>query len=210
MTIKGEKMSTRTGNALLLKDIFLMLENSTKEKLSEEKTKDFNEEEKKELIKNISLSDLRISTLKSKPGVNIDFDPDTSLNFEGATGPYLLYTFARANSILEKSMNLKVAEKIEDLKDSFYNISENQKTISSKIIEFESTIKNAVENLAPQLIVKYLFELAQTFNTFYAKEKLIDENDLEKTRQNIYITKVFAKTLKSSMNMIAVKEVERM
>ncbi|MDQ1282053.1 MAG: Arginine--tRNA ligase, partial [Patescibacteria group bacterium] len=113
MTVKGEKMSTRLGNALLLEDILSITNNKAKDKLNIEKIKALNENEKNKLIKNISLSALKIAILKSKPGLNIDFDFDTSLNFEGATGPYLLYTYARANSILEKA-EVEQAKKVED------------------------------------------------------------------------------------------------
>lgn len=199
MTVKGEKMSTRLGNALLLEDIFEITENKAKEKLNTEKIKSLSEDEKQDLLKKISLSALRISVLKSKPGLNIDFDPDTSLNFEGATGPYLLYTYARANSILEKGKDFISP-----------NVEIESNNLSKKIIQFESVAKKAIEEIAPQLVVKYLFELTQAFNTFYAKEKIIDENNTEKTKQNLVLVQSFAKILKFAMNMIGIKEVEKM
>ncbi|MEI6352746.1 MAG: arginine--tRNA ligase [Candidatus Nomurabacteria bacterium] len=203
MTIKGEKMSTRLGNALLLEDIFEITESKAKEKLNTEKIKALSEEEKVDLLKKISLSALRISVLKSKPGLNIDFDPDTSLNFDGATGPYLLYTYARANSIIEKS-GIEIDDSVNNLE------SVESLPLMKKIIQSEAITKKAIEEVAPQLIVKYLFELTQAFNTFYAKEKILDENNLEKTKHNLYLLKSFTKVLKFGMNIIGIKEVERM
>ena len=203
MTIKGEKMSTRLGNALLLEDILSITKSKAEEKLNIEKVKELNENERQDLLKKISISALRISVLKSKPGLNIDFDPDTSLNFEGATGPYLLYTFSRANSILEKGGHAK-SEKV----DSNF-VSENNLPLIKKIIQLEAVTKKAIEDIAPQLVVKYLFELAQAFNTFYAKEKIISE-DKEKTEANLYLVEKFKHTLKFAMNMIGIEEVDRM
>ena len=187
----------------MLEDILSITKSKAEEKLNIEKVKELNENERQDLLKKISISALRISVLKSKPGLNIDFDPDTSLNFEGATGPYLLYTFSRANSILEKGGHAK-SEKV----DSNF-VSENNLPLIKKIIQLEAVTKKAIEDIAPQLVVKYLFELAQAFNTFYAKEKIISE-DKEKTEANLYLVEKFKHTLKFAMNMIGIEEVDRM
>lgn len=201
LNLKGsERMSSRTGNILTVEDVLKIVNKKVEEKLSD-RAGGLNEEEKKNLIKNISLSALRIAILKSKPGLNIEFDLENSLNFEGSTGPYLLYTYARACSIVEKSKSL-------DLEKLDFEIEANNFT--KKIIESEVVYKKAIEDIAPQLIVKYLFELAQSFNTYYAKEKFINEEYLVTTAKNIYLAKIFMKVLKTGLNMIGIKEVERM
>lgn len=202
LNLKGERMSSRLGNILSVEDTLHLVNIKVAERISE-KTKDMNTEEVNKLIKNISLSALKIAILKSKPGLNIDFDFETSLNFEGATGPYLLYTFSRANSILEKA-DMDPATKVEA---NF--ISENNLPLIKKIIQLEAVSKKAIEDIAPQLVVKYLFELAQAFNTFYAKEKIISE-DRNNTEANLYLVEKFKHTLKFAMNMIGIEEVDRM
>ena len=177
-----------------------MVNKKVEERLGE-KTKDLNEIQKNNLIKNISLSALKVVILKSKPGLSIDFDLENSLNFEGNTGPYLLYTYARANSILEKVNN--------DFNEEVKSISINSLPLYKKLIESESIIKRGIEELSPQLVVKYLFELAQAFNTFYGKEKIISE-DKKETNSNIILVKYFLKVFKSSLNTIGIEEVERM
>jgi len=202
LNLKGERMSSRLGNILSVEDTLHLVNTKVAERISE-KTKDMDSEEVNKLIKNISLSALKIAILKSKPGLNIDFDFETSLNFEGATGPYLLYTFSRANSILEKAGDSK-SQKV----DSNF-ISENNLPLIKKIIQLEAISKKAIEDISPQLVVKYLFELAQAFNTFYAKEKIISD-DKEKTEANLYLVEKFKDTLKFAMNMIGIEEVDRM
>lgn len=198
LNLKGERMSSRLGNVLSVEEVLKRVEEKAKEKMGE-KVKDLNEIQKQDLIKKVSLSALRVAILKSKPGLNIDFDFETSLNFEGATGPYLLYTYARANSLLEKG-------KIEE--EEFF-VSENSLSLYKKLIEFEVVSKRGIEELAPQIIVKYLFELAQAFNTFYGKEKVISE-DTQKTSQNLALIKRFMKIFKYTMNMIGIEEVYKM
>lgn len=202
LNLKGERMSSRLGNVLSVEDTLHLVNTKVAERVSE-KTKDMSVEEVNKLIKNISLSALKIAILKSKPGLNIDFDFETSLNFEGATGPYLLYTFSRANSILEKGGHAKSEKVNSDF------ISENNLPLIKKIIQLEAVTKKAIEDIAPQLVVKYLFELAQAFNTFYAKEKIISDNE-EKTEANLYLVEKFKHTLKFAMNMIGIEEVDRM
>jgi len=208
MTLKGEKMSSRLGNVFSAEEVLKITEEKTLNKLSQQKitdkTTELNSLELLDLIKNISLSALKIAILKSKPGLNIDFDPETSLNFIGATGPYLLYTYARGYSVLEKVASTASFD------FSNRSLNENQLLLGKKIIESEVVYKNGMEDFAPQVIVKYLFELAQTFNSFYGKEKIISKEDLEKTSQNIYLLKIFLKTLKLGLNMIGIKEVRRM
>lgn len=200
LNLKGERMSSRLGNVLSVEDTLKMVNDKVEDRLSS-KSKEMNKIQKDLIIKNITLSALRVAILKSKPGLNIDFDFETSLNFEGATGPYLLYTYARANSILEKA----------NAKDNFIinSVNDNHIALIKKLVEFESVAKKGIEDIAPQSIVKYLFELAQAFNTFYSKEKIINEKE-EETNSNIALLHHFMKIFKFAMNMIGIEEVDRM
>ena len=217
MSLKGEKMSSRLGNVLTAEEIFNLLQGKIARIQSEsEKSETLNSEK----IKNISLAALRIAILKSKPGLNIDFDPERDLSFEGATGPYLLYTYARAQSLITNAKNLfpdffsdidwqNLENKDLDLfKD--LEIKAEIRDLVLKIIQVESVCQKAITELAPQIIVKYLFELTQTFNSFYAKVKILDERNLEITKQNIILIKIFMKVLKFNLNMLGIQEVERM
>lgn len=199
LNLKGERMSSRLGNILTVEETLEIVNKKAEERLSE-KTNDITGLEKESLIKNISLSALRIAILKSKPGLNIDFDFETSLSFDGATGPYLLYTYARANSLLEK---------VEDVKEEKIIVGENNLSLIKKIIQFEASAKKGIEELAPQAIVKYLFELSQAFNTFYAKEKIVTDDE-KSTASNLALVKDFLKVFKLALNMIGIEEVVRM
>ncbi len=198
LNLKGKRMSSRLGNVLTVEEVLEMVNKKSEERLGS-KTEDLNEIQKDHLIKNISLSALRIAILKSKPGLNIDFDFEVSLNFEGSTGPYILYTYARANSLLEKVGKVE-GELI---------VSLSSLPLYKKLIESESVLKRGIEELAPQVIVKYLFELAQAFNTWYAKEKIISEDE-NLTNSNIALVKYFLKIFKFSLNSIGIEEVKRM
>jgi arginyl-tRNA synthetase len=200
LNLQGQRLSSRLGNVLTVEDTLQIVNTRVAERLSE-KVKDLNDKDLNNLIKNISLSALRVAILKSKPGLNIIFDLDTSISFEGATGPYLLYTYARANSLLEKS---EIKPELNN------NVSDPHLPLMKKVVEFESLAKKAIEEIAPQLVIKYLFELTQAFNTFYGKVKIIDMENHDQTKLNLYLVESFAKVLKKGMNMIGIDEVERM
>lgn len=159
LNLLGERMSSRLGNVLSVEEVLKKVEAKAKEKMGE-KVKDLDDMQKKDLIKKVSLSALRIAILKSKPGLNINFDFETSLNFEGATGPYLLYTYARANSLLEKTKDLNI-----EINESEIETNEENRNLILSLIQMPNNLKDSIENLQPQTIVKYLFELAQNFNT---------------------------------------------
>lgn len=204
LNLKGERMSSRLGNVLSVEEVLKKVEAKAKEKMGE-KVKDLNDIQKEDLIKKVSLSALRIAILKSKPGLNIDFDFETSLNFEGATGPYLLYTFARANSLLEKAKDLNI-----EIGQSEIEINEENRNLILSLIQIPANLKESINNLQPQTIVKYLFELAQNFNTWYAKEKIINEDNQDKTIKNIILVEYFTKIFKFTLNSIGIEEVEKM
>lgn len=203
LNLSGERMSSRLGNILGVEELLNKLNTKVELRLGE-KVKDLTKEAKEELVKRISLAALKIAILKSKPGLNINFDFETSLNFEGATGPYLLYTYARANSLFEKAHLVKT-----DLEKTELEINQNNRALVISLIQMENTLKVALENLAPQTIVRYLFELAQAFNTFYSATKILEENQV-KTIENLALVARFSKIFKFTLNSLGIQEVEKM
>lgn len=199
LNLAGERMSSRLGNVLSVEEILKKVEEQTMAKMSD-KTKDYDEMEKQEIIKKVSLAALKIVILKSKPGLNINFDFEQALNFDGDTGPYLLYTLARVNSIFEKVEDFKLTEII---------INEENRNLILKLIQAEDVLKNGIENLAPQAIVKYLFELAQELNSFYGKVKILSANEVE-TKQKLSLLKTFQQIYKLTLNSLGIQEVKRM
>lgn len=193
MTFKGKKMSSRLGGVPSGEEVIDAVLDEVKEK-SGGNVNDMT----------VALSALRISILRSKPGVNIDFDPDRATSFEGDSGPYLCYTHARCNSLLEKgNINL---DKLFDKKNT-ENILSN---IERKVFQFEKILKTSAEEIAPQKLVKYLFELAGEFNSFYANNKIIDSDNLENTQYNLYLTKLVKDVLKKGLHILGIEAPNQM
>lgn len=194
MQFADGKMSSRKGNVITGDLLLIQVEEKVIEKIAE---REYTEEEKKDIIAKVSIAALKYSILKQAPGKNIIFDFEKSISFEGDSGPYIQYAYIRAQSIL-----LKVGEingNAKNLKDAYM--------IEKLLIRFESIITRAIEDLAPQLVANYLVELAGEFNSWYANERIIgDENESYK----LLITKKVSEILKSGLDVLGIKVTNKM
>ena len=200
MTFKGQKMSSRLGGVPLAQEIIDVVTEEVKER-SGDKIDHLGEEEKSLLHKQVALAALRFSMLRSKLGSSLNFDPDTSLSFEGDSGPYVQYTYARAMSLLAKGKELGFTPK--------YSNDTSVTLLERKLVHFESVAVRAIEEVAPQHVVTYLFELAQMFNSFYASTPIVVEGDILSSHR-LAITQSVATVIKKALGLLAVEAPERM
>lgn len=197
MLFKGQKMSSRLGGVPLALDVISAVEEEVREKAGD-KIAHLSEEERKQLEREIALSALRIAVLRSKPGLNINFDPDTSLSFEGDSGPYLLYTHARCSSLLDKGGitpvwgNLPVT------------------SLEKVLIHFEEVLEESITDLAPQKLVTYLFKVAQEFNSYYGNTQILVEGDEQGNAHRLMIVKRTKDVLYKALHVLGIKAPERM
>ncbi len=198
MLFKGQKMSSRLGGVPLALDVISVVEEEVRERAGE-KIANLSQEEKDKLTREIALSALRVAVLRSKPGININFDPETSLSFEGDSGPYLLYTHARCSSLLEKGKDI----------ESDFDSAVSASTLERTLLHFNETLKESIEDIAPQKLVTYLFRVAQEFNSFYAGEQILTE-DKKKTRHNLAIVLWTKEVLKQGLYVLGITATERM
>ncbi len=199
MLFKGQKMSSRLGGVPIALDVIAVVEEEVRERAGE-KIAHLTAFEKKSLEREIALSALRVAVLRSKPGININFDPESSLSFEGDSGPYLLYTHARSASLLEKG-------KERGLMPLFKNI---PTTMLEKVLaQYELELAYGIEELAPQKLVTYLFEVAQLFNSFYAHTQILTD-DKEISEHYLAIVKRMKAVLKEGLWVLGISAPERM
>jgi arginyl-tRNA synthetase len=178
MLFKGAKMSSRLGGVPLALQVIGEVEEEVKERAGE-KIAHLGEEAKQQLERDIALSAIRISVLRSKPGININFDPETSLSFEGDSGPYLLYTHARCCSLLDKGEVLGIMPLFAPHEASL---------LERDLARFSVVMQDAVETLQPQKLVSYVFGVASLFNSYYASNQILSE-DMVESAHRLMITK---------------------
>jgi len=193
----GKKFATRKGKTVFMQEILdEVIEKATKNLSDREKLS------KKELeirARKIALAAIFYGDLKNSRENNMIFDVDKFLSFEGDTGPYLLYSYARASSIVRK-VKSKKAVKILDLKDA-------EIKLLKKIDSFEDIIVKAYEHLAPNLIANYAFELSQTFNEFYHSCPVMGSAE-EGFR--LKLVDAFRITLKKALDLLGIEVLEEM
>jgi arginyl-tRNA synthetase len=193
MSFKGMKMSSRLGGVPLAQDVLdSIIEEVTKR--SRDLTGEANDI--------IAISALKFSILRSMAGKDINFDPDTSLSFEGDSGPYLLYSAVRAHSILKKA-NFTDKNGIKIPEDWQSTMLERQ------LIHFPEIVTRSIEEWAPHHVVVYLLELAQEFNSWYANTQIFDENDAS-SPYKLAITEAFYTTMKNGLYLLGIEVPEKM
>lgn len=189
------KMSTRSGDVVLLEDFISECTKKAQQEINKRKTKGD--------AKKIAIAAIKYAILKSNNNRNITFDLEESMNFEGNTGPYLLYSYARASSIITKS-KIKVTNKIklEKLEDKEINL-------IKKLGDFKESIENSYKNLDPSIIANYSFELSQLFNEFYHFYPVINADEKTK-KQRLAIVEAFRLILTKSLNLLGIEVLEEM
>lgn len=197
--LESGRMKSREGTVVDADDLIFDLEEMAKKELDARYPK-LSKTEKSKRAQVIAMAALRYHFLRIDRGKDTIFKPEESISFEGNTGPYLLYTYARAKSILAKS-------KIDQTREIPKDISPIEKSLISQLAAFPQVTQNSFEQLAPNLIANYAFQLAQTFNEFYHSTKVIGS---ENESFLLTLVKSFSIVLKSSLNLLDIQVLETM
>lgn len=192
------KMSSRTGENIIYSDFMKDMLIYAKKRIRERTGKIKKEElEKKALA--LSISAMKYFMLKQNPGKTIIFNKEEALNFEGDTGPYIQYSYARANSILKKSKSKK------ELTISEFNPKEIE--LLNKLSHFKEAVIKSYLNLSPSIIAHYSYQLAQIFNEFYHECPVIgSENEAFRLK----LVEISKQILKNSLNLLGIEVLEEM
>lgn len=198
MKLSTGKMSSRKGNIITGESLINDSISVVLEKIEE---RDFSEAEKKDISEKVGVSALRYSILKSSLGSDIVYDFEKSISFDGDSGPYLQYTAVRANSILEKSKDFDLSDK-EEIPSEIFELEKN-------LYKFDEVVEKSYINLEPHHIVKYLTELASSFNVFYGNTKiLVDDNKYVEYHLNLI--KAFYQTMENGLWLLGIKIPDKM
>ncbi|KJD32561.1 arginyl-tRNA synthetase [Tamlana nanhaiensis] len=200
------KMKSREGTVVDADDLIVDMA-TTAEEISEElgKLDGYSEAEKKELYKTIGLGALKYYILKVDPKKRILFDPKESIDFQGNTGPFIQYTYARIQSILRKA-NLDDATAVE----GFTELHPKEKELIKQIQLFPEVVQNAADNHSPALIANYTYDLVKEFNSFYQNVSILGaDNETEKVFR-VQLSNLVANTIKNAFSLLGINVPERM
>ncbi len=193
------KMSSRTGKVITAESLIGEVKERIKEKVSDRK---LTEEEKEKISEQVAIGAIKYSILKQTSGKDIIFDFDKSLSFEGDSGPYLQYTHTRALSVLNKAKEEKIPQ-------NTYLEVRLPSNIERLLYRFPEIVERAGREYEPHYITTYLMELAGLFNSFYAKEKIVDSSDPQ-SPYKVTITNAVAIVLKNGLALLGIPAPEKM
>lgn len=199
VTKNRQKLSTRKGNIILLEPTLQEAISRAKAQI-EEKNPDL--ENKEEVAHAVGVGAVKFYDLKTDRRNGYDFDLEAMVSFEGETGPYVQYAYARIQSILRKA-NFTPST------DATYSLSDPESWEIIKLLQdFSRVVKRATENYDPSLIAKYAINLAQAFNKYYAHTRILDESPERESRLALsYSTAV---VLKEALRLLGVDAPEKM
>lgn len=202
LVFKHGKMSSRTGDIISADDL---LENINK-KVSEKMTNSSEVEERlsEETSERVAVSSIKYSILKNGIGNDVVYDEEEATNLIGNTGPYLLYTYARTRSVLEKAGDITYHDGVlEDLTDS-------ELEVLRHIYKFCEVVRLSCERLSPNLVAGFVFDLAQKYNTFYASEPILKASTEAQTSFRLYLTGAVGQVICNALNLLGIKVVDKM
>ena len=199
VTKNRQKLSTRKGNIILLEPTLQEAISRAKAQI-EEKNPEL--ENKEEVAHAVGVGAVKFYDLKTDRRNGYDFDLEAMVSFEGETGPYVQYAYARIQSILRKANFTPSA-------DATYSLSDPESWEIIKLLQdFSRVVKRAAENYDPSLIAKYAINLAQAFNKYYAHTRILDESPERDSRLALsYSTAV---VLKEALRLLGVDAPEKM
>lgn len=202
------KMKSREGTVVDADDLMADM-TQTAAKISEElgKLEEYNAEEKQALYKMIGLGALKYYILKVDPKKRILFDPEESVDFQGNTGPFIQYTYARIQSILRKAESMDVDSSGTSIPIGLHI---KEKELIKQLQLFPETIQLAADNFSPALIANYTYDLVKEFNSFYQQVSILGETDVNQRMLRIQLSKKVADVIQDAFKLLGVEVPERM
>lgn len=198
------KMKSREGTVVDADDLMDEMTNTARE-ISQElgKLEGYSNEEKEELYKIIGLGALKYFILKVDPKKRILFDPQASVDFQGNTGPFVQYTYARIQSILRKAdFDYSTSVSVE--------LHEKEKELIKQLELYPEVIQQAANNYSPAVIANYTYDLVKEFNSFYQNVSILGEENQDKKVFRVQLSKKVADTIKSAFKLLGIQVPERM
>ena len=205
------KMKSREGTVVDADDLVETMIADAK-KTSEElgKFSDMTDEERSEIARIVGMGALKYFILKVDARKNMLFNPEESIDFNGNTGPFIQYTYARIRSILRKAAEQDEATELSAIATEEGLLSQKEIDLIQKMNEFGAAVEQAGKDYSPSGIANYCYELTKEFNQFYHDYSILKEEDANKKALRLVLAKNVAKIIKNGMALLGIEVPERM
>ena len=201
------KMKSREGTVVDADDLMAQMIADAKE-ISKDKVNtlpDITEEEANEIARMVGLGALKYFILKVDPRKNMLFNPEESIDFNGNTGPFIQYTYARIQSVLRKAQGVQEFRSL-----GAQELSEKELSLIQRLVDYPAAVRQAGDEFSPAVIANYAYALACDFNSFYHDHSILNEADAEKRALRLLLSQTVAKVIKSAMALLGIEVPNRM
>ena len=200
------KMKSREGTVVDADDLIVEMASTAKE-ISQDlgKLEGYSDSEKEKTYGTIGLGALKYFILKVDPKKRILFDPKASVDFQGNTGPFIQYTYARIQAILRKS----TIDPAGDI-PAGYALHSKEKALIKQLQLFPEVIQQAAANYSPALVANYAYDLVKEFNSFYQNVSILGADTPSEIRFRVQLSKAVATTIKNAFSLLGIQVPERM
>ena len=201
------KMKSREGTVVDADDLMAQMIADAKE-ISKDKVNtlpDITIDEANEIARMVGLGALKYFILKVDPRKNMLFNPEESIDFNGNTGPFIQYTYARIQSVLRKAQGVQEFSSLE-----VQELSDKELALIQRLVDYPVAVRQAGDEFSPAVIANYAYALACDFNSFYHDHSILGEADEQKRALRLVLAQIVAKVIKSAMALLGIEVPNRM
>ena len=204
------KMKSREGTVVDADDLIEKMVEDAKQVSADKinKLTDITEEEANEIARIVGLGALKYFILKVDPRKNMLFNPEESIDFNGNTGPFIQYTYARIRSVLRKAAEAGIV--VPETLETDIELSEKEESLVQLLSEFATNVKIAGKDYSPSTIANYCYDLVKEFNQFYHDYSILHEEDEKKMIFRLVLSANVAKVIRLGMGLLGIDVPERM
>ncbi|WP_160136099.1 arginine--tRNA ligase [Chryseobacterium sp. c4a] len=198
------KMKSREGTVVDADDLMQEMYETAKSKAQElGKLENLSEEDKEASYETVGLGALKYFMLKVDPRKKMLFNPAESIDFNGNTGPFIQYTYARIQSLLSKA-DFAYKETADVMLNQF------EKELIMQLANFKTVVAKSAETLSPALVANYVYDLVKSYNSFYQNNPILNQDDENIKQFRLNLSDLTAKTIKKSLELLGIGTVNRM
>ena len=197
-------MKSREGTVVDADDLMQEMVETAKEKAEElGKLENLSDEDKEKSYETVGLGALKYFMLKVDPKKKMLFNPKESIDFNGNTGPFIQYTYARIQSLLNKAnySEQAIAE---------YKMNDSEKELVMNLSNFKEVIAKAAETLSPALVANYVYELVKSYNSFYQNNPILNQENENTKNFRLQLSALTGKTIRKGLELLGIGTVDRM
>jgi len=199
MRLASGKMGSRKGNVVTGEALLNDVRDAILERMT---NRDFGNEEREKVASDVGVSAIKYSILKQSTGGDIIFDFEKSISFEGDSGPYLQYSYARANSVLEKAQK-------ENILPDFEVAPEETFEVEKLLYQFPEIVLKSAREYEPHYIANYLIEVARAYNSFYGNMVIVNKED-KTSSYKVALTYAFSFVMKTGLHLLGIAAPKKM